>query len=80
MLMRHGVPELKMKDDLIQIIYFVQTSRGSSGRLAIFYYSKRQVYYNKQEVKGFCRVAGVLRFIIVSLALVLIVAGSLVSG
>ena len=40
--MRHGAPEIKMKDDLIKIIYFVHTARGSTGH---FYYSKRQVYY-----------------------------------
>ena len=38
--------------------------------LAIFYFSKRQVYYSKQVVNEFCRVAGVLRFTMVNFALV----------
>ena len=42
--MRHGVPEIKMKDDTIQNV--------------------------KQEVNELCRVAGVLRFIMVNLVLV----------
>ena len=51
--------EIKMKDDLLRsyISYILVEAP-----LAIFYYSKRQVYYCKQEVNEFCRVAGVLRF------------------
>ena len=53
------MPEIKMKDDLLRsyISYILVEAP-----LAIFYYSKRQVYYSKQEVNEFCRVAGVLRF------------------
>ena len=31
MRLRHGVPEVKMKDDLIRIIYFVHTGGVSTG-------------------------------------------------
>ena len=70
MCMRHDVPEIKMKDDLIlfkrsYILYILVEAP-----LAIFYYSKRQVYYSKQKVNEFGRVAGVLRFIMVNFALV----------
>ena len=33
--MRHGAPEIKMKDDLIKIIYFVHTARGSTGHFLL---------------------------------------------
>ena len=33
--MRHGVPVIKMKDDLIKIIYFVHTGRGSTGHILL---------------------------------------------
>ena len=44
MRMRHGVPEIEMKDDLLRYISHIL----AEAPLAIFYYSKRQVYYSKR--------------------------------
>ena len=59
--MRYGVPEIKMKIDILRlyIAYLLQillTGRGSTGHILL--YSKRQVYYSKRVLSF----AGVLRF------------------
>ena len=36
MRMHYGVPEIKMKDDLVKIIYFVHTGRGSTDHILLW--------------------------------------------